>query len=106
MLLGLALVGLLAGSASAPPVRAFVGATLVDGTGAAPVPNASVVVRDGRIECAGRDCRVPAGAAVTDVSGKWILPGLVDAHVHLAQTGWVDGRPDALDLRAAYPYET
>src|SRR5262252_534660 len=106
MLLGLALLGLLAGSASAPPARAFVGATLVDGTGAAPVANATVVVRDGRIECAGRDCRVPAGAAVTDVSGKWILPGLVDAHVHLAQTGWVDGRPDALDLRATYPYET
>jgi imidazolonepropionase-like amidohydrolase len=43
---------------------------------------------------------------VRDVSGSWILPGIVDAHVHLAQTGWADGRPDALDLRAKYPYES
>jgi imidazolonepropionase-like amidohydrolase len=35
----------------------------------------------------------------------WLLPGLVDAHVHYAQTGWADGRPDALDFRAEYPYE-
>jgi imidazolonepropionase-like amidohydrolase len=37
--------------------------------------------------------------------GTWIVPGLVDAHVHFGQTGWVDGRPDALDLRAQYPYD-
>ncbi|MGE5414144.1 MAG: amidohydrolase family protein [Syntrophomonadaceae bacterium] len=103
MPLWLAVVGLLA--APVAPPRALVGATLVDGTGAVPVAHATVVVRDGRIECAGRDCRVPAGAAATDVSGTWILPGLNDAHVHLAQTGWVDGRPDAVDLRATYPYE-
>jgi len=81
------------------------GATLIDGTGAAPVAKAVVVVRDGRIECAGRDCKAPPGAPVTDVTGLWIAPGIVDAHVHLAQTGWVDGRPDALDLRAKYPYD-
>ena len=104
MALWLALAALLAGSPSSAP-RALVGGTLVDGTGAAPVPNATVVVRDGRIECAGKDCKVPPGAVVTDVSGAWIVPGLIDAHVHLAQTGWVDGRPDALDLRARYPYE-
>ena len=104
MALWLTLAALLAGSPSSAP-RALVGGTLVDGTGAAPVPNATVVVRDGRIECAGKDCKVPPGAVVTDVSGAWIVPGLIDAHVHLAQTGWVDGRPDALDLRARYPYE-
>src|SRR5207249_469091 len=32
-------------------------------------------------------------------------PGLIDTHVHFSQTGWVDGRPDALDLRDRYPYE-
>jgi imidazolonepropionase-like amidohydrolase len=106
MLLWLGVVGaLLAGSAPVSGPRALVGATLVDGTGAAPVPNATVVVRDGRIECAGRDCRVPAGAAVTDLSGKWILPGLIDAHVHFSQTGWADGRPDSIDVRDRFPYE-
>jgi imidazolonepropionase-like amidohydrolase len=36
---------------------------------------------------------------------KWIIPGLIDTHVHFSQTGWVDGRPDALDLREQHPYE-
>ena len=37
--------------------------------------------------------------------GLWITPGLVDAHVHFSQTGWADGRPDSLDMRATHPYE-
>ncbi len=104
MTLMITLLGLFAAGA-APPTRALVGATLVDGTGAAPIPGAVVVVREGKIECAGRDCRTPAGATVTDVSGLWIVPGLIDSHVHFAQTGWADGRPDAFDARDRYPYE-
>jgi len=87
-----------------PPPRAIVGATLVDGTGAAPVPDATVVLRDGKIDCAGR-CVIPAGVTVLDGRGMWITPGLVDAHVHFSQTGWADGRPDALDVRTEHPYE-
>jgi imidazolonepropionase-like amidohydrolase len=104
MTLWLALASLLAASPN-HTVRALVGAALVDGTGAPPVARATVVVRDGRIECAGKDCRVPKGAAVTDVSGAWVTPGLIDAHVHFGQTGWADGRPDAFDVRDRYPYE-
>jgi imidazolonepropionase-like amidohydrolase len=48
---------------------------------------------------------VPHGATVTDVSGTWILPGLIDAHVHFSQTGWADGRPDSFDVRDRFPYE-
>jgi imidazolonepropionase-like amidohydrolase len=91
--------------AAPSPALVLSGATLVDGTGAPPVAGATVVVRGGRIECAGRDCRVPRGAVVTDVSGTWILPGLIDSHVHFSQTGWADGRPDAFDARDRYPYE-
>ena len=93
--------------AGAPQVRALVGGTLVDGTGAPPVKDAVVVIREGRIACAGTRaaCPVPAGATVMDISGMWVTPGLVDAHVHFAQTGWADGRPDALDVRDRYPYE-
>jgi imidazolonepropionase-like amidohydrolase len=87
-----------------PPPRTIVGATLVDGTGAAPVADATVVLRGGKIDCAGR-CAIPAGVTVLDGRGMWITPGLVDAHVHFSQTGWADGRPDALDVRAAHPYE-
>jgi imidazolonepropionase-like amidohydrolase len=90
-----------------PPPRALVGATLFDGTGAPPVADAVVLVRDGKIECAGARaaCPVPAGVGVLDVSGLWITPGLIDAHVHFSQTGWADGRPDSLDVRARHPYD-
>ncbi|HKQ98441.1 MAG TPA: amidohydrolase family protein, partial [Candidatus Polarisedimenticolia bacterium] len=90
-----------------PPPRALVGATLLDGTGGAPVPRAVVLMRGGRIECAGAaaDCPVPEGVGRIDVKGKFITPGIVDAHVHFSQTGWADGRPDALDLRATHPYD-
>jgi imidazolonepropionase-like amidohydrolase len=68
-------------------VVAFRGATLVDGTGASPRENALVVVENGRIVSAGPSgpavlAALPPGAEVRDVSGKWIVPGLIDAHVH------------------------
>ncbi len=90
-----------------PPPRALVGATLIDGTGAPPVAGAVVVLRGGKIECAGprSACPVPAGIEVLDVSGMWITPGVIDAHVHFSQTGWADGRPDSLDVRAKHPYD-
>ena len=90
----------------APP-RTLTGATLVDGRGGAPVANANVILRDGKIDCAGTatQCPVPERVDVTDVRGMWIAPGLIDAHVHFSQTGWADGRPDAIDVRKTHPYE-
>jgi imidazolonepropionase-like amidohydrolase len=91
-----------------PPPRALVGATLIDGTGSDPIPEAVVVIRDGKIECAStaEQCPVPAGVEMVNLRGHWITPGIVDAHVHFSQTGWADGRPDSLDVRDRYPYET
>lgn len=92
---------------AAPPPIALVGATLVDGTGAPALRDAVVVMREGRIACAGARtaCPVPTGVDTVSAAGKWIIPGLIDTHVHFSQTGWVDGRPDALDLREQhYPY--
>lgn len=64
------------------------GATLIDGTGAAPVADASILVKGERIErvWAGRDLayKLPAGSTVVDVSGQFVLPGLIDSHQHLA----------------------
>ena len=90
-----------------PPPRAFTGATLLDGTGGPPVKDAVVLVRGGRIDCVGTRaaCPVPPGVARTDLTGAFLAPGLIDAHVHFAQTGWADGRPDAFDVRAKHPYE-
>ncbi|MDR1708748.1 MAG: amidohydrolase family protein [Candidatus Accumulibacter sp.] len=66
-------------------VKAFVGATLIDGTGRDPVPNATVVVEDNKIADvkAGSPGALPTGAEVVDCGGKFLLPGLIDAHVHL-----------------------
>ena len=97
-----------AGPATSPPRSvALVGGTLIDGRGGPKVPDAVVVIQGSRIECAGprASCKVPKGAEVVDAAGLSITPGLVDAHVHFSQTGWADGRPDALDLRDKYPYE-
>lgn len=93
-------------NASPPPV-ALVGGTLVNPE-AAPLPNATVVISGGRIVCAGpaSACAPPPTAEVVRVDGAFVAPGLIDAHVHYSQTGWVDGRPDAIDLRAEFPYDS
>ena len=69
---------------------AYVGGTLVDATGRAPVRDAVVLVEKGRIAAAGPRSRVaiPAGARRVDVSGKTILPGLWDMHAHFEQVEW------------------
>jgi len=97
-----------AAGAEAPDLsraRAIVGGTLIDGTGARPVADAAVVILNGKIACAGRGCVIPGGAEILEAKGMWITPGVVDAHVHFSQTGWADGRPDALDVRDRYPYD-
>lgn len=99
----------LTGAVDAPPgtppsPRAILGVTLIDGRGGKPVKDANIIIRDGKIACAGK-CDVPEGMDFVNADGLWVTPGLIDAHVHFSQTGWADGRPDALDLRAQYPYE-
>lgn len=66
---------------------AFRGATLIDGTGAPPTSNTLLVVTDGRIAAVGPAsaaavAALPAGARIVAAEGRWILPGLIDAHVH------------------------
>ncbi|MGA8405991.1 MAG: amidohydrolase family protein [Candidatus Acidiferrales bacterium] len=69
---------------------ALVGGTLIDGTGAAPVPDSVVLVEKGRIVAAGPKSRVkiPGGTQKIDARGKFILPGLWDMHAHFEQVEW------------------
>jgi imidazolonepropionase-like amidohydrolase len=70
---------------------AIVGGRVVPVAGA-PVEDGVVLVRGGRIEAVGRDVRIPDDAGRVDATGKVVLPGLVDAHVHLGvheeAVGW------------------
>jgi imidazolonepropionase-like amidohydrolase len=63
------------------------GGTLIDGTGAAPITDAVVVVEGARITAVGRrgQVSVPANADVIKLDGRTILPGLIESHVHLEE---------------------
>jgi imidazolonepropionase-like amidohydrolase len=60
--------------------------TLFDGTGADPVPSGVVVIDEGRIAAVGPADRIPPppGARVIDLGGRFVMPGLVDAHSHIS----------------------
>jgi len=68
------------------------GGTLIDGTGKAPVNNAVVVIQGNLIQAVGTAGQpaVPANARVIKTDGRYILPGLIDGHVHL----YVDYAPE------------
>ncbi|MEP6572012.1 MAG: amidohydrolase family protein [Gemmatimonadota bacterium] len=66
------------------PVIAIVGATLWDGTDRGPIPNAVVLVRGDKIVCAGTAAACPhTTTRVIDAHEGWLIPGLIDTHVHL-----------------------
>jgi imidazolonepropionase-like amidohydrolase len=79
-------------------MKVLKGGRLIDGTGAGPVADATVVVRDQRIEAitrSGGDW--PGDAEIIDVSGMTILPGLIDCHDHMAMHGYDLARRWGLD---------
>jgi enamidase len=84
------------------PVIAFTHATIVDGTGAAPKTDQTLVIEKGRITALGpaASTKVPAGATVIDARGKTLLPGFVMMHEHLFYTT----RTDPAFYATAMPY--
>jgi len=62
---------------------AYTSANVWNGTGAAPLRNATLVVRDGRIESVRSDA-APAGAETVDLEGAWVIPGFINAHGHVS----------------------
>ncbi|WP_157245039.1 amidohydrolase family protein [Nonomuraea typhae] len=57
--------------------------TVIDATGAAPKPGQTILIRDGRITAIGAGVPIPEDADVVDLTGKHVIPGLADMHVHL-----------------------
>lgn len=66
-----------------PECVAIRGATVLDGLGAAPLAGQTVLIRDGRIAALGADVAIPPEARVLDGEGRWVIPGLIDAHAHV-----------------------
>jgi imidazolonepropionase-like amidohydrolase len=79
--------------------KAFIGARIIDGSGKAPIEKATLLVRNGHIELVGPSVPIPAGAQRIDVTGKTIIPGLINAHGHVANL-------DQLGLYARYGVTT
>src|SRR5207245_6634986 len=69
-------------------VTVFEGARLIAGDGSTPVADSAFIVENGRFTAVGRkgQLKVPAGAARVDLTGKTVMPAIIDAHKHLAVT--------------------
>jgi adenine deaminase len=90
------LVACLASCANRPPPNAASTLVIVGGTIVHPqrdaaravAPNSVIVVTDGCISAVGTadSVTIPVGATIMDARGKWIVPGLIDAHVHFFQS--------------------
>jgi len=74
-------------SAATSGTIAITRANVVDGVTETRVRNATVIVRDGRIVSIRAGGAVPAGATVIDIGGRWIAPGMIDAHTHISTLG-------------------
>ena len=71
-----------AGAADVTVLRDF---TLIDGQSAAPAPGSSMIINGGKIQWVGPTAQLqaPAGATTVDLTGKYVMPGLIDLHVHV-----------------------
>src|ERR1039457_6905596 len=85
---------------------AIVGGTVIDGNGGAPLKDAVIVVSGQRISAVGPRASVliPAGAAIVDAAGRYVVPGLIDTNVHLSLYGGARDRYET--LAKYYPRES
>ena len=83
--LGLAAIGLLVAGSAAAETVVLRHATVIDGTGAPARPDMAIVIEDGRIRALGPAARtpVPPGAGVVNLAGKFVVPGIINAHGHV-----------------------
>src|SRR4051812_38890444 len=89
-------------------ITVILGPTLIDGTGRPALKNAAIVIENGKIRDIGPrgNVRIPSNVKTIDAKDKWVIPGLIDAHIHFFQSGDIYTRPDVIDLRKWRPYET
>jgi imidazolonepropionase-like amidohydrolase len=80
---------------------------LVDVRNGKIIPAQTIVINGKKIEQIGASSEIApiSGASTIDGSGKYLMPGMTDAHIHFFQSGGLYTRPDAVDLRKKVPYE-
>jgi imidazolonepropionase-like amidohydrolase len=102
LFVGLALA---ASQAAFAEVIALKGARLIDGTGKPPLANAVLVVDGGRLAAVGAAGKVaiPKGARVVDLSGRTIMPGMINAHGHVGLVAGGQNRADAYTRENVLP---
>ena len=83
--IALALTSVSAQRSTAPSVVLYEGARLITGDGSAPIDSAAFLVENGRFTRVGRrgEVQAPGGATRVDLTGKTVIPGLVDGHSHI-----------------------
>ena len=83
------------------------GAKLYDGTDKQVLEHSVLVIKDGIITAVGPDQTIalPSEGKIIDVTNKFIIPGLIDSHIHFFQSAGLYTRPDGLDLRHKKSYK-
>jgi len=86
---------------------AYVGGTVVSPHLPAPIADAVVLVKDGRIEAVGpASLAIGEGYRRVNIAGRYLAPGYIDAHMHFFQSGGAFTRPDSFDFSQIQPYAT
>jgi imidazolonepropionase-like amidohydrolase len=83
-LAGVVLIALAAAAQAADQPVAIVGGTILTVGPQGTIEKGTVLIRDGKIAAVGRDVTAPAGARVIDATGRYVIPGIIDAHSHTA----------------------
>lgn len=91
------------------PVTALTGGTIIDGNGGTPVTNGVLLIQNGRVIAIGtkENVTIPGNATINDISGKYIIPGIINAHGHVgdAKNGMEGGnysRENVIDNLSIY----
>jgi imidazolonepropionase-like amidohydrolase len=72
---------------------AFIGATIIDGTGSEPIHDGVLLIQNGRITKVGsrQEVEIPDGATIRDIEGKFVVPGIINGHGHVGNTKGIEG---------------
>lgn len=94
------------GIQAAAASKAIVGGNVVNPDGAPSIKNAAILIKDNKIIQVGKwgKVKIPQDAEIINAEGKWVIPGMIDSHIHFFQSGGIYTRPDIIDLRKYVPY--